>query len=145
MQRAAKQRWRLAVALVTLGCSCATSGGQSGSLDMAVHFYNEGLRWKRFAQAAQYVEETSRPDFLSRYLGSEDDLHIESLEVRAVNPLSEAAVPTFLVTVAAESYRLPSTVLEKVIMVQRWEQRGEAWLLVSCEPELVPPREKAEK
>ena len=67
----------------TLGMACnkATAEG----LTRAVDQYNKSLRWKRFTQASMFVAPDVRSKFLERYLAAEDDLNIQSLEVRAVH------------------------------------------------------------
>jgi len=125
------------VALVGIP-ACAATAANGDPLDICVSRYNEGLRWKRLNNASAFVVPERRAAFMRRYLSREEDLHIESLEVRAVTKIDEAAVPTFDVTVVAEAYLMPSTVLQKTVLTERWEQREGSWLLVASEPELVP-------
>jgi len=126
------QRWSVLVLASVLACATASTQG----LDAAVQLYNDGLRWKRLTQAAQF--RADRAQFLARYLAAEDKLNIESLEVRAVSPVAGRELPTFDVTVVAEAYVLPSTVLARRVLTERWQEREGAWELVSCEPELAP-------
>ncbi len=141
MRRTLPLRLVLLVAPVLSACVAATS---EQPLELAVSRYNQGLRWKRLTSASELVVPERRSEFVRRYLAHEDDLHIENIEVRAVNRVEGEATPTFDVTVVAEAYLMPSTVLEKTIITERWQRREGGWQLVKAEPELVPaPMDKA--
>jgi hypothetical protein len=122
-----------ALALAMVGCSHASDE----PLDMAVHRYNDSLRWKRFSDAAGYLVPEARQTFLRRYLAAESDLFIDSLEVRGIAEVA-AATPTYDVTVVGEAYVLPSTVLSRVVMTQRWELGETGWRLATSDHELAP-------
>jgi hypothetical protein len=124
-----------ALAAFTLAAGCATTNDEP--LDMAVSRYNESLRWKRFADAAAYLVPEARRAFLARYLASEEKLHIDSLEVRAIAEIT-GTVPTYDVTVVAQTYVLPSTVVTRVIMTQRWELAENGWRMLGSDRELAP-------
>jgi len=114
--------------------------GEAGArLRDAASRYNDLLRWKKFPGAAAFLPAEERSDFLKRYLAVEDDLNIVNVEIVAVNWLSHEPVQRVEVTVTAESHMLPSTVIKKTVMVQRWEWRDSAWLMVGSSDELVPP------
>jgi hypothetical protein len=123
-------RFRWASCLLLVLSACLPSGGQD--LEIAVHRYNDGLRWKRFAEAASYLPPELRADFLADHLAKEDALHIDQIEVQAVSMVPDTEVPTFDVVLLAEAYVLPRTVLDRVVVKQRWQQSGPSWQLVSA-------------
>ena len=117
--------------------SCAsTNAGES--LQASVSAYNQNLRWKRFTNASQFVPAESRAKFLERYLNAEDDLHIQSMEVRNVTPYTKDGNRLADVVLVAQAYILPSTVVEKLTIVQRWAHVDGSWLLEESSRELVP-------
>ena len=127
--------------LTLLASACLSHQAAMEALPRAVGTYHDLLRWKNVDGAARFRLEENRPEFLERYVAVEDDLKIDSIEVRSVvwQPVVEEEPLVAIVTVVAHAYLLPSTVLEKVIMQQRWEYRDAAWVLVTTSRELVPP------
>jgi hypothetical protein len=119
------------------GCAGHQAAGQK--LQYAVHSFNDHLRWKRFDSAAAFLPSDLKPDFLERYLSVEDDLHVESIEVRAVSNESTEDIETAKVTVVAQSYLLPSNVLRKTIITETWELRGGRWTMAEMSRHLAPP------
>ena len=123
--------------------SCAsTNAGET--LQESVSAYNQNLRWKRFNNASRFVPAESRAKFLERYLTAEDDLHIQSMEVRNVTSYTKDGNRVADVVLVAEAYLLPSTVVEKMTIVQRWAHVDGAWLLEESSRELVPEISSAE-
>ena len=130
---------RLVVSIcVLLGLGCATTRPSVATLKESIENFNDHLRWKRFSQAAGYLLPGEKADFLARYLEFEDDLSVENINIRDVSMLAGVSVPTAVVTVTAESYLLPSTVLEKQVITQRWEHIDKTWRVVERSAELVP-------
>ena len=127
------------------GCLVMCSTSANETLQSAVESYNAHLRWKRFSHAANYQPSDRRALFLQRYVASEDDLHIQSIEVQGVQILEDQPVPTADITAVAERYLLPSTVVEKVVMTQRWELRNGAWIIISTSNELAPSVDREAK
>src|SRR5688572_10632885 len=113
--------------LVLLVLAACSARSPKQDLDLAVQRYNDSLRWKRFSEAASYLPEELQADFLSQRLEDEDRLHIDLLEIRAVSVVPNAEIPTYEVTLRAEAYVLPSTVVERLVVRQRWERQGDAW------------------
>lgn len=122
---------------------CATQKQQGKGLRSAVNSYHDNLRWKRLSAASKYRVAEKRAGFMERYLAVEDDLSIDTIEVRDVTFLPESEPLTANVVVTAEAYLLPSTVLRKHVITERWEQRGEVWRLVESSLELAPPSASA--
>lgn len=131
--------------MALMGASACSMGETQGlRLQRAVHGFNEDLRWKRFDGAAAYLEPKEQAAFLERYLRAEDNLYIESLEVRAVAAEAEGDTEVARVTVVAQSYVLPSIDVQKTIMVQTWKLRDGSWRLVDMSQHLVPEARKSE-
>jgi hypothetical protein len=130
----------LLVASLSLS-ACAAPGSGDMDLSRSVSMYNDALRWKRFEQAAAFIPADARAAFLERYLATEDRLQIESLEVRSVVSIPEQDVPTFDVVVVASAYLLPSNVVERITLIERWQQRGGVWRMVHADHDLAPPQE----
>ena len=60
------------------------------------------------------------------------------MEVRNVTSYTKDGNQVADVILVAEAYLLPSTVVEKVTIVQRWARVDGAWLLEESSRELVP-------
>jgi len=130
-------RLPLGLALAAL-TACAPSASDM-DLQRSVSVYNESVRWKRFQVASSFVPADARAAFLDRYLASEERLQIESLEVKSVAAIPGEKVPTFDVFVAASLYTLPSNVLERVVLTERWQLVDGGWKIVHVDRELAPP------
>lgn len=100
--------------------------------------YHQSLRWKRLDTAAQYRLAEERADFLARYLAVEDDLNIDTMEVRGVHFIPDSDPLAADVVLTAEAVLLPSNVLEKHVITERWELRGDTWRLIETSMELAP-------
>ncbi len=130
----------LALAAAAAGAGGCASTASDTDLQRAVWLYNEGIRWKRFEQAAAFLPPEARDAFLERYHATEDRLSIESIEVRGVAAAEGTSEPSFDVTVVAAAYVLPSTVLQRVTIVERWVLVGGAWRMVRADRDLAPAR-----
>jgi len=129
--------------LAVLVVACAGLQAHRESLPRAVKAYNTFLRWKKYDSATNFRATEDQAEFAARYLAAEDDLHVESIEVRSVAwpEVAEGEPPVAVVTVVALAYLLPSTIQKKIIMQQRWEYSGGRWLVVGSDRELVPKLE----
>jgi len=133
-----KRLLRKAMVVALLILPACTAPETSQHLRASVQEYNQNLRWKRFSSAASYLIPDERAGFLKRYLAAEDDLHIQSIEVRGVSPAQSNDRKGADVTVVAESYLLPSTVVRRTTILQHWEQIGGTWRLIRSSQELAP-------
>ncbi len=123
---------------MTLGLGACAGGTSSKGLKVAVDGYHDSLRWKRLTNASTFRVPEERSNFLARYLAVEDDLSIDTIEIRGVTFVPDSDPPAADVVVTAQAYLLPSTVLHKHVITERWELRGEDWLLVDASVELAP-------
>lgn len=131
--------WAILGLCAALSGGCATQSSQRAELGKAVAAYNELMRWKKFDAASAFRKDAV--DFIARYAAAEDDLSVEHIEVRAISfpPVEDGDDPVGEVLVMAQAYLLPSTVLEKIFMKQKWTYNGDRWLLDETSRELVPP------
>ena len=99
--------------------------------------YNQSLRWKRYNTAARFLAPDKRADFLEQYLSAEDDLHVQSVEVRSVNTYERDGDKVADVVLIAEAYLLPSTVVKKTTIVQTWKHQNGGWELIEPGTSLI--------
>jgi hypothetical protein len=125
--------------LILLGsvllASCATATGmQAGNLFMSARDdFSQRLRWQDYQGAARYLPVEARSAFLEQFVGQED------LRFVAVEPVSadmgdqnqHAETLTVL-----EYYRLPSVVVRKYRLRQKWTFKDGVWQIDSPFPEL---------
>ena len=116
--------------------ACAAPNA-SESLRASVGNYNQSLRWKRYTNAARFLPAEKRADFLQQYLSVEDDLHVQSVEVRSVSTYEREGQQVADVVLVAEAYLLPSTVVKKTTIVQTWELQNGHWELVEPGTSLI--------
>ena len=117
----------LGLALCMLACAGPNAGE---SLRASVGTYNQSIRWKRYNTAARFLAADKRADFLEQYLSVEDDLHVQSFEVRSVSTYEREGNQVADVILVAEAYLLPSTVVRKTTIVQTWQFQNGGWELV---------------
>lgn len=121
--------------------ACAGTARKGQGLRVAVDAYHDGLRWKRLTQASRFLPPKERSEWLARHLAVEEDLNIDSIEVRDVAFLPDSEPLAATVVLTAEAYLLPSTVLRKHVITERWEQHGDAWRLTETSHEFAPELE----
>ncbi|MEO1172987.1 MAG: hypothetical protein AAFX94_13200 [Myxococcota bacterium] len=126
------------VFVVMLTCACAGGAHKGKGLRVAVDSYHDSLRWKRLTAASRFRTADQRSEFLAKYLAVEEDLSIDSIEVRDVSFVPDSDPLAANVVLTAETYLLPSTVLKKHVITERWEQYGDAWRLVETSHEFAP-------
>ena len=110
--------------------ACAAQSSQQDTLREVVTQFNENLRWKRFDDAAKVMPQAEQAAFLQRSLADEELLAIHQLEIRALALDTSKESPTAEVKVLVEYNLLPSTVVKKKLVTEKWEQRGRAWFIV---------------
>ncbi|MEC9466628.1 MAG: hypothetical protein VX834_12630 [Myxococcota bacterium] len=125
------------VSLCLLACAAPNAGE---SLRASVGTYNQSMRWKRYNTASTFLAPDKRADFLEQYLNVEDDLHVQSVEVRSVNSYERDGKPIADVVVVAEAYLLPSTVVRKTTMIQTWLFSNGGWELIDPGTSLAKER-----
>ena len=100
--------------------------------------FNQNMRWKKFDQAARYLEPQQQADFLNRYMEREQDLFIQLMEVRTVSKFEHHQAAFANVMVITESYLLPSTIIKKLTQIQKWKKLEDGhWILVELSQDLL--------
>ncbi len=132
-----------ALTLAAAGLAACAPSASDMDLQRSVSVYNDSLRWKRFQMAASFVPPAERAAFLDRYLASEERVQIESIEVKSVAAVPGEKAPTYDVFVAASLYTLPSNVLERVVLTERWKLVDGGWKVVHVDRELAPAHNPA--
>ena len=127
----------LGIALCLLACAGPNTGE---SLRASVGTYNQSIRWKRYNTAARFLAPEKRAKFLEQYLMVEDDLHVQSVEVRSVNSYEKEGERRADVVLIAEAYLLPSTVVKKTTIVQTWRFQRGGWELIDPGTSLAKER-----
>ena len=120
----------LLLACVTLTCT-PQHASPTEQLRFATVTYNEGLRWKRYADAASVLPAESRARFVRTKEDERDELFFVEYELRSVDVAAEGADAH--VEVDYKWYRLPSTTLETTRMRQHWVFANDVWQLVDQE------------
>lgn len=118
----------LLLALLTPLGGCKTTASPL-ELKTSVKGFNENLRWERFDAAATFLPPAERSAFVRHYLELQEDLSIQSLEVRNVQLNEQQDIPRAQVLVQAEYYLLPSTVVHQQTLTQEWEFNQGVWQL----------------
>jgi hypothetical protein len=88
--------------------------------------YNDGIRWDRLAVAASRVPPAEREDFVDEKDELGEDLKITDWEVKRVKAERGKA----RVHVEYTWYLDDEGIVRETHAIQRWEQRGSAWLMV---------------
>jgi hypothetical protein len=132
----------LALALAITGCA---TGQQSKGERLLndVRAFHEGLRWRRFDEAADHIPPPTREQFLDGREALDDDLRIDDYEIeRTKMPEDKVAKVQIRYTWHLESRGTVYT----TVVEQRWEQVGKGWILFAEErkrgepmPEPPPP------
>lgn len=83
--------------------------------------YAERLRWRDYPNAAAYLSEDARQEFIQRFSGL-DDLHIVDVRLESVDFRDEGQ--RALTTLVIEYYLMPSIMVKKSRLSQEWSYQG---------------------
>ena len=119
---------RLAVVVVVASlAACASPQKRTESLLETSTRFQEGLRWRRFEDAASHVPPAEREDFLDEHDKLDADLRIDDYEVIRVHfkdGHEEAQVQV------KYSWHLDGEgVVKETVTDQKWKLHGSAWWL----------------
>ncbi|WP_455903662.1 hypothetical protein [Microbacterium sp.] len=100
------------------------------TFDEENRLYHGHLRWARYHEAASFIEIADREEFLGYYDELGDDYEVTDFEIEGVSYDPEAH--TAVVTVAIESFRLPSTRVHTETIEETWEYNQDTrhWQIV---------------
>ena len=110
--------------VVLAGCAAPKSGE---TLAESVRAYNEGVRWERFAVAANHVPPPERSTFVETADERADDLKITDYEVVKVDKRGDREAK---VQVKLSWYRESEGTLRETQSLQTWERHGKTWWMV---------------
>lgn len=115
------------MALVLL---CACGAGQKANEDLInnIRSYEEGLRWRRYEQAADFVPPEERASFLDRREAIDKDLRIDDYEVVRVT-LAEGHEEA--VAQVRYTWHLDTVgTVHETVMECRWKKEKPGWRIV---------------
>jgi hypothetical protein len=112
---------------VLLVAACGGSQKRGEELMTSVMTYNDGVRWGRFANAASRVPVAERETFLDEKDDLAEDLRISDWEIVKIKPIGESRAK---VQVEYTWFLDSEGTVHETHAEQRWERRGEAWMIV---------------
>lgn len=116
----------LLFALLLAGCGARPTATET--LGDSVRSYNDGVRWGRFALAANRVPAAERSRFVDEMDAREKDLRITDYEIVGV---SSRGANEAQVQIKLSWYRDSEGTLRETHALQTWERHGKAWLIVA--------------
>ena len=110
--------------VLVVGCASAKSGD---TLVDSVRMYNDGVRWERFAVAANHVPPQERSMFVADADDRAKDLKITDYEVLRVDSVSKGEAK---VHIKLSWYNDNEGTLRETQTLQTWEKHGKTWWMV---------------
>lgn len=107
------------------GCGAAMK--RSEDLLYDVRTFQEGLRWRKYEMAADYVPAATREKFLEAHDDVDGDLRIDDYELERVKLDDEIATVRVKYTWHLDSV---GTVHDTVVE-QKWERQGKVWRITA--------------
>ena len=115
------------LALVLL-CACASSPKDGEDLLQEVRLYSEGMRWRKYEDAAARIPPGQREAFLDQREALDEELFIDDYEIARIKigkGKDDAVVQV------KYTWHLDSVgVVYDTVVEQIWEKRGVRWLKV---------------
>jgi hypothetical protein len=99
----------------------------SETLPDSVRIYNDGVRWGRYAVAANHVPAAERSQFVDDADAREKDLKITDIEVVRIDKRGDREAR---VHVKLSWYRESEGTLRETQAMQTWERQGKQWVIV---------------
>jgi hypothetical protein len=110
--------------VVLAGCASAKQGD---TLVDSVRQYNDGVRWERFAVAANHVPPAERATFVDEADERARDVKITEYDVVRIDPVSDREAT---VQIKLAWYRDAEGTLKHTQALQTWEKHGKTWWMV---------------
>lgn len=117
---------RMIVAVIVFA-ACGGAQQRTDDLLEAVHMYNDGVRWDRYAMASTLVPAKEREQFLDDREDLEKDLHISDYELVRVG---SAKGSTATIEVKYTWFKESEGVVRETRAMQTWQRHGKAWMIV---------------
>jgi hypothetical protein len=116
------------IVLIASGCGAAAQlSNPSENLTDAVRSYNDGVRWERFAVAANHVPPKERGRFVEEMDRRSEEMRITDYELVTVDARGPREAR---VHVKVSWYKDTEHVLRLTHAVQTWERHGKVWWMV---------------
>jgi hypothetical protein len=110
---------------------CAGMAKPTEDLMYDLRAFQDGLRWRKYEQAAQYVPPAARDRFLDAHDEVDADLRIDDYELERVK-LDEGQLRA-LVRVKYTWHLDSVGAVHDTVVDERWEKEGKAWRIVASE------------
>ena len=108
--------------------ACGGGLGQSASetLTDSVRVYNDGIRWQRFDNAANFIPPKDRGKWVDDEDARAKDLKITDYDVVRIDPKGDLAK----VQIKMSWYKNSSATVHETHSMQTWERHGKTWIIV---------------
>ena len=114
--------------LLVLAASCAGSAKEGEDLLGEVRLYSEGVRWRRYEDAAARIPPGEREQFLDQREALDEELRIDDYEIHRIKVSKQDGA----VVQVKYTWHLDSVgVVYDTVVEQVWEKRGVRWLLLA--------------
>jgi len=118
------------ICLVLAGCA-ASASKRTEDLVSDARAFQEGLRWRRYEEAAQLVPASVRAAFLDAHEEIDDDLRIDDYEIERVTLAADALHATVRVRF---TWHLDSVgTVHETLLDELWERQGKIWRILGTE------------
>jgi hypothetical protein len=107
---------------------CGASVKRSEDLLYDVRTFQEGLRWRKYEMAADYVPAAVREKFLEAHDDVDDDLRIDDYELERVKVDDEKIA---LVRVKYTWHLDSVGSVHNTVVEQKWERQGKVWRITA--------------
>ena len=112
------------------GCAGGMGGTVQDQLQRSTMMYFDGIRWKKFSQAALFIPLENRIEFVQKREDARDEFTVTDCEVKGV--LYDSGTETAVVEVEYKWYKLPSMTIRTTRLQQKWEFK-DGWLITEQE------------
>ena len=104
---------------------CAMAASRRDNLVRNVEHYHDGLRWRRYEDAAQHIAPKDREAFLDQSEKWDKELRIVDFEVPRVK--WQAGGTQALVQIKVTWYRESQGIIHHTLLEQSWRSQGTLW------------------
>jgi hypothetical protein len=133
------------IAVCALGCASRAQNPRA-NLTLSLQDYHDHLIWRRFAEAAGYLPEAQRGQFLGAQEEIGDELVFTEYEVGSID--LNAAEQQAIIQVTLKWYRVPSYIVQETRVRETWsfdEELEVWWLDERSDPETEPTIDVSEE
>ncbi len=118
-----------ALAVIMILGACGGQQKPADDLLFDVRGYQEGLRWRRYEDAAARLKPSSREDFLDKRDELDDELRVDDYEIMRVKMTSKGQKATVQVKL---TWHMDGVgVVKDTVVEQSWERHRAGWMLVA--------------